>query len=296
MRILLTGATGFIGSAVLKLAASQGHEVAALVRPEKTATPKPVKGVRWLTGTLADAPWGQIIAFHPVVCIHAAWITTPGVYLESPENDQLVVESEGFIKRAVAAGARRAVALGTCIEYQITGSKLAEEITPLAPVSRYARSKDALRRRLEQKSFQDGFHFNWGRVFYPYGPGEHPARLCSAAIQKLRAGQPLTVQNSESVKDYIYIEDLASAIMTLAGSNVSGPINLGTGIGVSVGEVARTLGDLLGHPGLIRETSSAMPDPFNYVVADASRLRALGWAPKYTLREGLQKMIQHTRP
>ena len=83
--------------------------------------------------------------------------------------------------------------------------------------------------------------------------------------------------------------------MTLAANNFSGAVNLGTGDGVSVGEIVRTLGELIGQPGLVDEKTSATPDPFGYIVADAQRLRALGWSPQVSLREGLQQLIQHMK-
>jgi nucleoside-diphosphate-sugar epimerase len=292
MKILLTGATGFIGSAILKLAVEQGHQVAALVRPGKSELPAHPDGVRVLLGTLVEAPWAELAAFQPEICIHAAWITTPGTYMESPENEQLVGWSQSFLRKAVQLGVRRVIALGTCIEYQMTGKPLAEETTLTAPVSQYARSKDTLRRRLEEASHADGFAFVWGRVFYPYGPGEHPARLCTSAIRQIHTGKPVVLQNGMSVKDYIFITDLASAVLTLAGGNGCGVINLGTGHGIALREVVQTIAELLGRPDLVVESTAAKPDPFGFVVADASRLRSLGWQPGIALRDGLQTLIQ----
>ena len=291
MKILLTGATGFIGSAVLKLAASRNHEVAALVRPGKT-----LSAARPLVGTLERAPWNEIAAFRPEVCIHTAWIATPGVYRDSPENERLEEWSEMFIRQAVAGGVRRVVALGTCIEYKMTGKILSEETTPLAPTTKYARCKDNLRRKLDQAARADGFSFSWARVFYPYGPGEHPARLASSAINQIRRGEILELKNGDSIKDFIFIDDLAAAILTVATGDAQGAINLATGTGVPVREVARTIAELLGRPERVRETAPAVPDPFGFVVADVQRLRALGWQPRVTLREGLQQLIQSSKP
>jgi dTDP-6-deoxy-L-talose 4-dehydrogenase (NAD+) len=190
-------------------------------------------------------------------------------------------------------GVRRVIALGTCIEYEMTGGVLSEETTPLVPASKYARSKDGLRQWLDQAAGKAGYSHGWGRIFYPYGPGENSARLCSSAIRQIRSGAPWVIQNPNSVKDYIFIEDLAAAILVLAASDTCGAINLGTGAGVSIVEIARTIADLLGRPELVREARSPAPDPFGFVVADVRRLQALGWQPRVTLVEGLRKLIQH---
>ena len=88
MRILVTGATGFIGSAFARLALSHGHEIGGMMLPSESPpahVPASDKLV-WLKGTLAEPPWSQIEKLQPEVCVHFAWIATPGVYLESPEN------------------------------------------------------------------------------------------------------------------------------------------------------------------------------------------------------------------
>src|SRR5262245_21575895 len=87
VNILVTGATGFIGSAYCKLAANRGHSLAAIVRPQSGRPIDFPGAVSVLRGTLAEPPWELIEQFHPEVCVHAAWITTPGVYLESPDNE-----------------------------------------------------------------------------------------------------------------------------------------------------------------------------------------------------------------
>jgi len=88
VKILLTGPTGFIGSAFARLAVGRGHQVAGLIIPAEAipvAMP-PGERLTWLRGTLDDAPWDALAAFGAEVCMHTAWITTPGVYLEAPEN------------------------------------------------------------------------------------------------------------------------------------------------------------------------------------------------------------------
>src|SRR5712691_3478874 len=101
MKILVTGATGFIGAAFTRLALSHGHEVAGMMLPTE-APPASVPAsdkLTWLRGTLAEPPWREIERFGPEVCIHFAWIATPGVYLESPENENFLRWSLDLIHR-----------------------------------------------------------------------------------------------------------------------------------------------------------------------------------------------------
>ena len=293
MKILLTGPTGFIGSAFLQTALRHGHEIAALVRPEKltTVSRHADPGLTWLPGTLANAPWSDLKKFRPDLCLHTAWITTPGVYLESPENERYLEWSLDFLRRVSDTGANRMIVLGTCLEYQSGGSILSEDQTPLAPVSFYARCKDTLRTALESEAEERGFALGWGRVFYPYGPGEHPMRLCSSLIRSLHHGEKIVLKTPDSIKDYLYIDDLAAALLAVAEKRFCGAINLGTGTGVSVRDVAETIARLMGKTGAVEPAPAANARPENPVVADAARLLGLGWRPQHTLSAGLEKMI-----
>ena len=230
-------------------------------------------------------------AARPEVCVHSAWITTPGVYLESPENFEFRDDSLQFLRRAAEAGVKHIVGLGTCIEYQISGQPLSEERTPIAP-------GDDLREVQERVARGDGngsegrrFHFGWGRVFYPYGPGEHPSRLCSSIIQKLNRGEKVFLKTPQSRKDYIYIDDLAAALLAVVEKKFSGAINLGTGAGTTVRDIARTIGKMTGREDLVGEANPPETDPLGDIVADASRLKGLGWQQKTNLEQGIQVLL-----
>lgn len=297
MRILVTGASGFIGSAFAKLALDQGHEVGGLILPAETPPVHvPVsERMLWIRGTLAELPWQAIETFKPDACVHFAWIATPGVYLESPENEQHLAWSLNLARGLKNRGLGQFVGVGTCIEYKITNMPLVEDHTPVDPTTLYSRCKNALRETLEIEARQDGSLFCWGRVFYPYGVGEHPARLCSSLIQKLRRGEKIVLKTPHSTKDYIYIEDLAAAILLTLEKKFQGTINWGTGQGLSVRQIADAVAGMLGRPELVEENSQPADDPFSFVVADAERLRELGWKPRHTLEQGLGKLIRFVR-
>ncbi|HEY5233419.1 MAG TPA: NAD(P)-dependent oxidoreductase [Verrucomicrobiae bacterium] len=294
MKIFVTGATGFIGSAFCRLALERGHEIAGLIQPTKTppASVSPGEKMSWLQGTLAGPPWKSIEPFQPDVCVHLAWIATPGVYLESPENERYLQWSLDMAHRLLEIGVNHIVGAGTCIEYQISGAPLSEDRTPLNPTTLYAHCKNALREILAVEAEKDGWQFCWGRVFYPYGVGEHPARLCSSLIQKLQRGETLLLKTPHSRKDYIYIEDLAAAILLTVEKKFIGTINWGTGKGVSVREIAEIAAAILGRPELMESQNPPAADPFPFVVADVSRLKQLGWQPQVDLQTGLARLIK----
>ena len=293
MRILVTGGTGFLGSAFVQHAIAAGHSVGCLARTANSPLPE---GVTRLTGTVGNPPWTTIEAFRPEACVHSAWIATPGVYLESPENDDWAIWSQSLLEGLVERGVTRVVALGTCIEYRITGAPLSEDSTPLAPVSRYARAKHRLHESLRPSLEAQGVSLAWARVFYPYGELEHRDRFMSSLLRRLRAGETVVLRTPTSVKDYLHADDVASALGTVLDHAHDGSINIGTGAGVAVGDIARILADGIGRPELIRLPEHPVADPLDHVVADATRLRSLGWSPQVTLERGLDRMIQASLP
>jgi nucleoside-diphosphate-sugar epimerase len=294
MKIFVTGATGFIGSAFCRLALAHSHEIAGLIQPGKNppANISPDKKMTWLQGSLAGLPWKNIEPFQPDVCVHLAWIATPGVYLESPENKDYLRWSLDLAHGLRELGVSHIVGAGTCIEYQISDAPLSEDFTPVNPTTLYARCKNTLRETLQAEAKKDDWHFCWGRIFYPYGVGEHPARLCSSLIQKLLRGEKLLLKTPDSRKDYIYIEDLASAILLTVEKKITGTINWGTGSGISVREIAEIAATMLGSPKLVENQNPPAADPFPFVVANAARLKQLGWQPQVDLRTGIARLIK----
>lgn len=277
MRIYVTGETGFIGSAFARLASASGHDVRGLSG----------------AGRLEAPPWDEIRQFAPEIVVHTAWITEPGKYLQSESNRDFATWTIEFLRGICAMGTKHVVSLGTCIEYAPSAAPMRENETPLsASPSVYARSKTETRLALEKELHQHGVSMAWARIFYPYGPGEHPRRLCSSIATSLLEDRPVVLNTPASVKDYIYVDDIAAALLKLAESQYNGPVNVGSGEGVVVRDLASTLAALVGKPHLVSDSPTPAPDEYPCVVADTKALRALGWKPEVKLRDGLEKLVQ----
>jgi nucleoside-diphosphate-sugar epimerase len=281
--ILLTGGTGFIGSAILRAAIARGHKVVALTRSKQ----EPKENVEFVQGSLGDAPWDRIKDLQPTVCVDSAWISTPGAYLHSAENVRFLYESLAFLEKTEVP---RALVLGTCIEYANTGQKMREDETPLAPVSLYARCKVAFRERIQEEL--PNVKLAWARIFYPYGPGEHRLRLSSSIVETISRGEEVLIKTPASQKDFVYVDDVANGILHILESGFAGAINVGTGVGTTVLDFAKRIGNLMDRGDLIKAASSPAAEPYDFVVADSERLRGLGWAPKVGLEEGLSRLVK----
>lgn len=289
MKIFVTGATGFIGSVFCRLAQQRGHQVAGLFNPAQALPAQAT--ITWLPGRLNALPLRELTEFQPEVCVHSAWISTPGEYLESPLNEQHLCWSEELVQQLPKLGIRHFVGVGTCLEYQPGDARLVEDVASTSDATAYARGKNAFRKSLFAEAGRAGFTACWGRVFYPYGVGEHPARLCTSLIQKFKRGEKLTLKTPASTKDYIYIDDLAAAMLTTVEKKFQGTINWGTSEGISVRQIADTVAGMMGCPELVDEVSPPQVDPLGYVVADSTKLRNLGWRPEVDLATGIKRLL-----
>jgi nucleoside-diphosphate-sugar epimerase len=279
MRVLLTGATGFIGSHVARELLRQGHEVHATIRP--TSDRRRIRDVesrlRIWEGTLDTIP------VEPDVAIHLAWYTVPGKYLTAPENRDCLEAS----RRLLAGLKCRAIFAGTCFEFDTQVGKLREE-SSTNPATLYAECKDALRRDVERRP-----DAAWVRFFYQYGPWEDERRLIPSVIRAVQRGEPAKVSPGGQGRDFLHVEDVASAVCAVAFSPLEGCVNIGSGEAPTVKEIVTKIGALGGRPDLIQ--LGAVPyyagEPM-LIVADNAKLRSTGWAPRYTLDQGLRHTFE----
>jgi nucleoside-diphosphate-sugar epimerase len=286
MKILVTGATGFIGRAFCQEAVRRGHRILALTRDP---TAQIAQEVEIAIGSLADTPWDQVARFAPDAALHLAWVAEPGVYLHSPENDVWLELSKSWFRRLIELGVPYIAGTGTCIEYAASTEPLHEERSPLNPQFPYSKAKVAL---LEWMRSQPDLNWAWFRVFYPYGTGEHPNRYTSIMVRQLRAGKTLAMNTPDSVRDYIEISDAAAALCHVIEGRTAGVINIGSGFGITVGEIARQIAFLVGvDEGLVQKTHGAAPDAMPCILSDARRLKSTGWRSKTSLADGLQHLI-----
>src|SRR5690349_15031042 len=133
MRVLLTGANGFIGRRIAQRLTERGHGVVGLTRStERLASDA---SAEWISGDLLNAAESKRIVdgASADVLVHLAWITEPGVFWHSPENERWLDASRGLIGRFVDAGGKRVVVAGTCAEYAWSDEPLSEATSPLEP-------------------------------------------------------------------------------------------------------------------------------------------------------------------
>ena len=293
-RVLVTGASGFIGQHMPALLQARGFETHVTARgtlPETAGIT--AHGVDLLR---QDEAQRLIKDVRPDIIIHTAWYVAHGRFWTAPENTDWLEASTALAAYAAEAGTRRFVGIGTCAEYATdTGDDAFPwpETRPIAPTTPYGEAKATLARRLaEIAEGRARFSFAWARLFHLFGPGENPARLVPSIMLALREGREAQCASGRPVRDFISTQNAAAAIAALATSEVTGPVNIASGAPISIAAMARLIAHISGRPYLLR--LGALPDRPNeapYMVAHTGRLRReVGFTAPVSLAAQLRKL------
>lgn len=232
-----------------------------------------------------------LAAIRPTHLLHLAWFATPGKFWTAIENLRWV---EATLALARAFDGQRFVGAGSCAEYDWSEGVCDERTTRLAPATLYGASKHAAQTVLSAWGAQTGVSVGWGRLFFLYGPHEHPDRLVSSVIRALLAKREAECTSGTQLRDFQHVEDCGGALAALLDSDVRGGVNIASGRAVTIAEVVRTIADQLGSD-LLRLGARSHSDPPR-ITAAVERLRSeVGWTDRYDLARGIAQTIEWWR-
>lgn len=294
IRVLVTGATGFIGRHALPMLVLAGAEVHAVARRPGRS----MAGVNWHQADLLRAEdRAQLIqTVRPTHLLHFAWIAEHGRFWEAEENSAWLDASRDLVRRFRDIGGGRVVGAGSCAEYDWQDPALAagglcdEHGTPCRPATLYGRCKLAMSDWLRM---QPGLSHAWGRIFFTYGDDEDRRRLVPAVITALLTDQPAEIGPGTQVRDFLDVRDVAAAFVAMLTAPVEGVVNIGAGAGVTVADLAREIAQLVGKPDLLRVGAlPARPGDPPFLVPNIDRLRIeAGFRPARDRTTGLVDTI-----
>ena len=254
-RILVTGATGFVGRHIIRALGSADVKLLPVVRMGKEDEVAGLSNIESVISThdlfAESESWWEQQCHGTDIVIHAAWYAEPGKYLQAPQNIDCLIGSLRLAKGAAKSRVKRLVGIGTCFEYDLAHGVLSVD-TPLKPLTVYAACKASLYLTLSQwwLPSQSG-GFVWCRLFYLFGEGEDERRLVPYIRKKLENGQPADLTSGEQIRDFMDVSIAGRMIAEIALSDRTGPINICSGFPITVRQLAEQVADEYGQKTLL---------------------------------------------
>jgi len=295
MKLLLTGASGFIGQHVLNGLQQRGIETVMLGR-RRASNSSFAEFIE--ADLLAVADFSALVKQSQAThLLHLAWYAEHGKFWNSPLNLRWVDATARLVEAFCEAGGCKVVVAGSCAEYDWSQGYCRETNTPLNPATFYGTAKDAARRLVMASCALHQVPCAWGRVFLLFGSGENRARLLPSLIDVFRGQRPPFGVNAPAYRDFLHASDVASAFITLLHSGENGAYNICSGQPTQLEEVVRVLARLLhADPQTILKLSAARPGEPPLLVGDNDQLKKLGWQPALSLTQGLEQIVRELPP
>lgn len=301
--LIVTGASGFVGARVVRLALERGHPVTAVVGPTSNVERlAPLGGeIQLVRVDITDrtALRDLVLATRPAACVHLA---AAGAVVREDELDTLLATNAlapAVLAQALArAGCRRLVTAGSSSEYGTVAGPMDESMA-CDPDDYYGVAKLAGGLLARIAGARYGLETVHARLFSVYGPGEDRRRLVASVIDALLAGRPIALTPGEQVRDFVYVDDVAEALLdATARPGLDGlTLNLGTGIQTTVRRLCQTVAELTGGRDLLAfgELPYRNGERFQWRAGTNRAEQALGWRARTPLRLGLERTVEAAR-
>jgi nucleoside-diphosphate-sugar epimerase len=302
MKCFVTGATGHVGSFLVRRLLKDGHQVAILRRPSSNLhrIADTAAEMEQIEGDLNDLSRcaEQVIAFKPEIVFHSAWQGTTAEVRNLPDQiTHNVASTLKLLEIIQRAGCKVFVGIGSQAEYGLVNGIVRED-RPARPVSTYGLAKYCLSLLTAEYCRRRDIRALWLRVFSVYGPGDDPGHMLPSLISKLLDGGSPALTAGDQLWDYLYIDDAVDAVCAAAfTSSLSGVFNVASGKAVLLRTIVERVRDII-NPA-IHLRFGELPyrdDQVMHLEGDINQLTsATSWRPRTSLETGMKRTIDWER-
>jgi len=289
LKIIITGGSGFVGKNLLPIIAATNHKYYLLDMNTYTTQYDNIEVVKCnlLDNGEVNKKIENIKATH---LLHLAWGMSPSNYNLDINFDWLK-SSMNLLEQFQKNGGERVIIAGSGVEYNWDFGCCKEDVTPISHETLYGSTKNILRQYATDYCKHHGLSFVWPRLFFLYGPHEHPDRLISHIICSLLKKEKATILNGEIYRDYFYIKDTVNVLSQLIQNDYSGILNVSSGIPVKLGNVGELIAELMDRRDLL-EIKTPSVSKRKVVFANTERLvDDFRYNYQYDLKEGITETI-----
>lgn len=285
LTLALTGGTGFVGRELLTALLGAGHKVVALHRRDRPAGLLRHERLNWasLETLAADLRACRFDAVFHLATAYGPGLTLSGMVAANVEMPLRLLEC---------------AATGGCPLFVNTDTFFAKPAFDYPHMRPYIQSKAELLRWIRLAAdTTPGLKVVNARLEHVYGPGDGPQKFVPHVLDKLLAHEPLALTSGEQLRDFVHLHDVVAAYMTVLDATDSLPagvteVEIGTGAASSVKTFVETARALSGSRSALNFGAQPYRDrEIMHSVADTRALRAMGWEPRLTLREGIQATL-----
>jgi len=293
-KIVITGATGMIGSAIARRALEQNMDILCIIRKDTSRLDNLPKSEQ-LKIVYSDISEYAQLDIHDKYDIfyHLAWEKTSGASRDDVdtqvENIKYTLDAVHLAKRL---GCKKFIGAGSQAEYGIVTEPLKSD-TPTNPQSGYGIAKYAAGKLSQLLCAQLGIQFNWVRILSVYGPHDGANTLIMYTINELQVGRSPELTKCEQIWDYLYCDDAARAFLVIGEKGVDGKTYpLGSGNNKKLSEYIEIIRDII-TPNITLQFGKKnyySHQPM-YLCADITELtNDTGWKPEISFEEGVRKI------
>lgn len=294
-KILVTGASGFIGSYCIKMLIDRNYEIHTISR--KSIENLVNENVSWYNVDLFNNKKIESVfkKVRPTFFMHLAWKMETGLNLNSENNEKWLNLSKNLISLFHRYGGKRILISGSCFEYDLNHEILTENSTPLNANNEYGKSKNRLYQYLKSYGAENDLSYIWPRIFFAFGPGQKEQSLLPYVMTGLMNNSKIELTDGNQRYDYIYVKDVALALILLLESSYNGDVNVSSGKVIKLKDLILKIARIFDRENLLNFGILSRPQGSpDFVLGNNELLKKVtSWNENYGIDNGITEFIDY---